>query len=113
MSWSNVLTVTWFVIVGALAIIVGLSYLLNFQLKNLFKHYGSTVLSDVVDLVSVNTPAASLRIQRYIFTKAYKNEAQPELRLVGRRTRALGIIALILIVLGFAITALIIWVSVS
>lgn len=112
MLWINIITVVWFVIVGALAIIIGISFLLNVRLKSLFKHYGSTVLSDVVDLVSVNTPAAGFRIQRYILTKAYKNEAQPELRLVGKWARTLGIIGLILTVLGFAVTALIIWVSV-
>lgn len=112
-SLSNALAVAWFVIGGVVVIAVGLSFLLNSRVINLFKRYGSTVLPDVIDLVSVNTPSAGLRLQKYFLTRAYEKETQPELRSVGKVVRTLTIIALALIVLFLAVTVLAIWVAAS
>lgn len=112
MSMNDAVAVAWFIVVGALAVTVAIAFVCGSQLTRMFRRYGSTVLPDVTDLVRANTPSSGLKLQRYIFTKAYEQEARPELRAKGKTVRTLSIIGLFLTALGFAIMGLAIFLGV-
>lgn len=106
---ADFLTVVWFVLFAAMGVTVAAGFALKNQLTSLFMRYGSIVLPNVIDLVSVNTPSNHLQLQRYILTKAYKEEAQPALREKGKTVRMLSIVAILLFSLWIVITAVLIW----
>lgn len=108
MSGNDVLAVAWIAVFAALAVVIGISFFWSYKLRLLFKRYGSSVIPNVVDLVSVNTLITGFKIQRYIFFKTYQNEVNRQLRSAGKRIRALGIIGLILTAFFFVLTVLVI-----
>lgn len=110
-SLSNVIDVMWLVIAGLLAFVVVIAFPLSNRVKDLFRRYGSSVLPNVTDLVSVNTPATNFQLQKYFLTKAYEKETEPELRSIGKTVRIISIAGLVLTALGFILTGLAIWVS--
>lgn len=110
---SNVIVTIWFVTIGLLAVVVIIAFLLNNRVKYLFARFGSSVLPNVMDLLSINTPSNNFQVQKYILKKAYKNELQPELRSIGRIVYVTSIVGLVLTALAFIVTGLAIWASVT
>lgn len=109
MSYGDILAVAWIVDVSVLLVMVGVAFTRSRQLQRLFVRYGSTIIPNVVDLLRIKTPASGIRLQKYILSKAYQGEAQPQLRMAGRRVRILSITCLALTMLMFLIMALIFW----
>lgn len=112
MTWSNALATAWMAVAGIFAILIAVLFLSGYQLRRLLTRYGSVVDPGIVDSAGLMTPAAQIQIQKYVLSKAYCGETRKELRVAGQRQRRIFITGLVIAALYFALTALIIVLSV-